>query len=791
MNDPDLLQAALGYASKGLPVFPCNPDNKQPLTKHGFKDACTDAGAVRQWWAKWPNAMIGMPTGNRSGVWVLDIDDPDAAAAATAKLPRTRKAETGKGFHLYWQHSPNAEVRNTQRKPKHGWPLPALPGAEVRGEGGYVILPPSRHPSGRFYTWADDCEPAPAPADLLGIVRGEAAEAPQSPSAAHTGQISGHTGGSTVYGLAALGRECAAVRAAGDGEQEAALNGAGLKLGALIAGEELDAQEARGALISAGLAMASYNPRDRWTVDKVMAKVDRALADGGMNPRRAPEGAIRRSAPREDRSEPMEEPNALPVQPQPLVRDIPAGQPFPVHALGALREAVEAVQRHRQAPIALPAQSALAVASLAVQGHANVQTLGGGLAPLSLYCLTVAASGERKSSCDGDLMEAFRKFEAEQEDGYRAARKDWLNDLDIWKRQREGVLGKIKQGKASRAELTAIGPEPAPPVKTDRLVSEPTYEGLTRLFAEGQPSLGLFSDEGGQFLGGYAMSQDNRQKTLAAMNDAWQGNPIKRTRQGDGSYSLRGRRLAIHLMVQPIVAHGFLSDPLAGDTGFLPRCLICEPPSTIGTRLYSAGTLDRAPLDAFAERLGDILHTGMAMNPETRELHPRSLWLSRGAINRLVAYHDEVERAQAAGGAFETIRGHASKTAEQAARIAGVLTLWADLGAQEVSGETMANAIELARFYLSEAVRLSGVAQISDGVTKAEALRKWMLSPSWGKPWLDRSAVLNRGPSRLRDKDDADKALAILEESGWLIVLPKGTQIEGQARRRAWRIVPA
>ena len=81
-----------------------------------------------------------------------------------------------------------------------------------------------------------------------------------------------------------------------------------------------------------------------------------------------------------------------PSLPEPLVREMPPGAPYPVHALGPLREAVEAVQGMTQAPIAIPAQSALAVASLAVQAHADVETLGRP-APLSLYALTIAQSG--------------------------------------------------------------------------------------------------------------------------------------------------------------------------------------------------------------------------------------------------------------------------------------------------------------------------------------------------------------------------------------------------------------
>ncbi|OYZ08258.1 MAG: hypothetical protein B7Y36_17350 [Novosphingobium sp. 28-62-57] len=477
-----------------------------------------------------------------------------------------------------------------------------------------------------------------------------------------------------------------------------------------------------------------------------------------------------------------------PDQPQPLVREIPDGLPYPVDALGPLQSAVEAVQAMTQAPMAIPAQSALSIAALAVQGFANVETLGGDR-PLSLYCLTIAESGERKTSCDEKLVQTLREYEKEQAKAYREERKAFGHEHAIWKKQYDKALTQVKTGKTGKAELAALGPEPAPPAMRDRLVSEPTYEGLTRLFAEGQPSLGLFSDEGGQFLGGYAMAKDNRQKTLTALNDLWQGNPIRRTRQGETAFVLHGRRLSLHLMAQPVVTYGLLSDPVARDSGFLPRCLICQPVSTIGTRLHRETHVDTAPLYAFGTRLADILHTGMAMDPETRELHPKTLRLSEEALALLIGFSDEVERAQAPGGAFELVRGFASKAAEQAARIAGVLSLWQDMSASEVSIGAMRCGIRLAQFYLSEALRLSGAAQVSEEVAQAEALRLWMLSTSHGKDWLQARDVVQRGPNRLREQPKAMKAIEMLTETGWLAPYKQGTVLDGSARRQAWRII--
>lgn len=481
-----------------------------------------------------------------------------------------------------------------------------------------------------------------------------------------------------------------------------------------------------------------------------------------------------------------------PEGPQPLVREIPAGAPYPVHALGPLRAAVDAVQGMTQAPVAIPAQSALAIASLVVQGFADVETLGGPR-PLSLYALTIAKSGERKSACDAPLMAALHQYERQQASEVRAATESWRNSQALWKGARDRILAEAKRRKgglwtAAEADLAALGAEPVAPASADRTVSEPTFEGLTRLFAEGQPSLGIFSDEGGQFLGGYAMSTDNKQKTLAALNDLWQGNPIRRTRSGEGHMTLRGRRLAVHLMVQPGVARDFLADQTAADTGFLPRFLICEPPSQIGMRFTLNNRHDPAALAAFAGKMRAILDKPMPMDPATRELLPRTLKLSPDARDLLTAFADVTEAEQAPGRDLSHITGTASKAAEQAARIAGVMTLWEDLLAPQVEAETMGDAIELAQYYLAEASRLANIARTSLEITRAEALRHW-LQERWEEPELLVRDVMNKGPNQLRDSPKARAAIALLEQHGWLVPVLAGTIIRGASRKEAWVIV--
>lgn len=478
--------------------------------------------------------------------------------------------------------------------------------------------------------------------------------------------------------------------------------------------------------------------------------------------------------------------------PQPLLREIAPGAEYPVDALGPLRGAVEAVQGMTQAPVAIPAQSALAVASLAVQGFADVETLGG-MRPVSLYLLTVARTGERKSACDAPLMTALRTYEREQAKAQREDMERWHNAHALWKGERERILSDAKKGKgakrsAAQAELEALGPEPPAPPSADRTVTEPTFEGLTRLFAHGMPTLGIFSDEGGQFLGGHGMNSDNRQKTLAALNSVWMGDPIRRTRAGDGHATLYGRRLAVHLMVQPMVARTFMSDPMAADTGFLPRFLMCEPPSAIGTRMQANTRHNGKALEDFANRLRNILETPLPIDVETRELEPRQLPLTHQARDLLVEFADAIELAQAPGGDLAHITGAASKAAEHAARIAGVLTLWRDLYAADVTVSDMSDAITIAQFYLSEASRLASAAVVSREIDAAEALRRWLLE-TWKEPDVLVRDVVRFGPNALRESPSARAALIILERHGWLNPLDPGTVVRGAARKECWVIV--
>jgi hypothetical protein len=148
-----MLKTARALAEKGLAVFPCLPRDKRPATPHGLKDATTDPIEIEDWWHQNPNYNIAIATGAVSGVFVVDLDGPDAEAelrkleAQHGELPATVESITGRGRHLFFK-CPEKPVRNSAGK--------IATGIDVRATGGYVIAPPSIHPSGRRYSWSVD-----------------------------------------------------------------------------------------------------------------------------------------------------------------------------------------------------------------------------------------------------------------------------------------------------------------------------------------------------------------------------------------------------------------------------------------------------------------------------------------------------------------------------------------------------------------------------------------------------------------------------------------------------------
>lgn len=486
----------------------------------------------------------------------------------------------------------------------------------------------------------------------------------------------------------------------------------------------------------------------------------------------------------------MNPPEPIPFTPEgptPLIRDTPEAGPYPVAALGPLREPAEAIAHATEAPMAMCAASVLASAALAAQGHRDAETMNG-TAPASLFLLTVAESGERKSTADRLAMRGVRDHEADLRIEYDMERDLWRDAHELWKASRAKIIGNNKSDSAAkRADLKALGPEPPAPLKPHIVAKAPTIEGITKHLPELRASLGIMTEEGGALIGGHSMKAENRLSTCASLSAMWDGSPLDRWRAGDGIASYIGRRFSAHILVQPVAAEALLSDPMANGQGLLARFLTCRPASHIGTRLrMEKDAAAEAGIARFAARIRSLLSHPLPLADDRRnELAPPVLPMTQEARAVLTAFAREVEKAQAPGGHFEDARAFASKTAEHAARLAAVLTIYADPDAAHVTGEIMAGATEIATFYANEAARLADAAIVPPEVADAERMRLWLLR-SWGENFISAGIAAQRGPFKVTDR--ARKALQRLQGHGWLIE-DNGAEVAGRSRKEAWRVV--
>jgi hypothetical protein len=301
------------------------------------------------------------------------------------------------------------------------------------------------------------------------------------------------------------------------------------------------------------------------------------------------------------------------------------------------------------------------------------------------------------------------------------------------------------------------------------------------------------SSEGGQFIGGHAMQEDTRLRTADALSDAWDGKSIKRSRGGDGNFALFGRRLTMHLLIQPRVSDRLFSDPELTDQGVLTRILAVQPESTSGTRVFHKISSENfSHLSHFSQGPGAILASPARLAEGKRnELDPPVLTLDNDAERLWIRFVDDVETEMRPGGAWETIHGLANKLGNHAARLAAILTLVNKLEATTISANTLADAIVLARYYAGEALHIRDASQVNADLTLAERLLEW-LQTEWrekesGNRLVSLPDIYQFGPRPIRDRATAQRLIAILVDHGWLEPT-EPARINGTPRREVWLI---
>jgi hypothetical protein len=285
----ELLVAALAYAVAGWPVLPihtphnaggcscgragCASAGKHPRTRGGLREATTDPRVIAAWWSRWPDANIAVRTGS---LVVIDVDGHDGERALRAieaghgPLPVTRQARTARGRHLYFRAA-GAQVACSAGQ--------LGPGLDVRGRGGYIVAPPSRHTTGQRYAWTSAHEPAPIPTWLAELARRPARTLMRAPLPANVADATGDR--ADRYWRAALEGELATVTRARKDTRNTTLNRCAFRLGQLLGAGLGDPESAAERLLDAALHVG-LGERE------ASATIASGLLAGHAQPRRVP-----------------------------------------------------------------------------------------------------------------------------------------------------------------------------------------------------------------------------------------------------------------------------------------------------------------------------------------------------------------------------------------------------------------------------------------------------------------------------------------------------------------------
>ncbi|GAA0417760.1 hypothetical protein GCM10008969_46230 [Pseudomonas veronii subsp. inensis] len=444
-------------------------------------------------------------------------------------------------------------------------------------------------------------------------------------------------------------------------------------------------------------------------------------------------------------------------KPRPLLPELEAAEPYPILALPPLmRDAVQAIAEHVQAPLALAAQCVIGAAVYLAQTRVNAPHINNpdGM-PCSLFTLTLADSGDRKSEC----RRLASKTIDEAEKKVRTDHKKACEEMDSFAR---GLKGKeLKQHLADN-------PRPADP-RTQ--YTDATFEPIAGAFIRGMSAASWDTDEGGQVLGGASLKADTRAATLGALVKAFDTGSFERTRsQGneEGSGVAYHRRLSLNLLAQAVTVRDALADPLLRGQGFLPRYLFASPASIAGARLLTAEQLDRKAYDdprlqRYWARCEDIAATPQAIDHETGEVKPPVLPLTDEAKQDWLEFYNEVESEQSSLGKFSNLRPFAGRAGELGRRAAAVFACFE--GKTEIDEECMCRASAIVRHSLSEWRRYTDSAATDPLLQQAAALMEWLRDPKRADDWQEfhRDKLGKSGPPATRKSArERDRLVAVL-----------------------------
>lgn len=447
-------------------------------------------------------------------------------------------------------------------------------------------------------------------------------------------------------------------------------------------------------------------------------------------------------------------PHAPPVKVLP-----PPSKKIPWVNLCLIGGAVDEVRNNIKAPEELIFSAALTSISLATQGLITVEKPTGQITPVSIFNITVADSGERKSTVYNIFMEPIREIQKQQDLVYLEKLAEWTARMCAWTARKNKIIKSIgsdegADGDEEQRLLDHENKKPVKPIRFKMLYEDATPEALFLGLYENILTAGLLSSEGGVIFNGRALAD------LSKYNSIWGGDSITVDRASvkSASYELDGARLTLSIQIQESEFRAYVEKrgEKARGSGFLARFLVCRPQSTQGERILENCTMSWEYRYKFASRLTEILKENLLLlEDSTRKKQVISF--SSEAARKWLEVYNEIEYEIRNGGRFEGMGDYASKLADNISRVAALFHYFENRDG-DISLSTLEAAIDLCAWHSDEfrEVFVPPPQEKTDAIILIEWLRTWRGGA--GREFL-KNDIRQNGPNCLRSKNRLNNAL--------------------------------
>lgn len=733
-----MMEEALSYAEAGFAVLPLVERKKTPLTSHGLKDATQEPEIIKSWWSKWPRANIGIATGKKSGgLFVIDCDIDEGKNGVQALseweidngfLPETACSVTGRGGKHYLFRSDKI-VKN-----KTGF----ITGVDLRGEGGYIVAPPSIHENGKAYRWQTDprsAQIAEADETVFRFIN-QAQEAPQEAQEQPDGVIES---GSRVNALVSL-----IGTMKGKGAPDDVIKAAVEKMNKNHCSPPLTGKELEKEVFPALKNLKNGDPQYSIMQDFV-----------GL-----PAGL-----------EPWEPPISFELIEAP---DFPIEcLPYPMSSfVGALAEST-------QTPPEMASVLSLGVLATAFQSRFEVEINTDWKEPLCLYTVAVASPGERKSSVIAALTRPIYDYEAMRHD----LEKDEIEQNRQRKRMLEmavdnaekaatkamvtaGRKGKKTDSDAAQESLQSQAQQRAIELNDELtnfkemypfrlLVDDTTPEKLVDIMDKHEGCITVASAEGGVF--DSLAGRYDKGASFDVYLKGHAGDPIIVDRIGRKANYIKKPRLTMILTIQPDVLGGLMDNPTLRGRGLCGRFLYAVCKSKVGSRKIDPETIPQPVKEEYQRFIQRIVS-----GTESGIIH-----LSKEAQQLQLKYSALVERRL--GNEWEFMKDWGGKAVGAMLRIAALIhasECLEDPSTVPISADVVTRAVNIAEALGVHAMAAYQVMGADKDLEEARYL--WKRIESTGQERISKRDLIRLCHGKFKKAEEMEPAMQVLVEMNYI-----------------------